>query len=134
MSQAITAATNADPVVCTSTAHGLSTGGKITVVGGTGAWAALNGGWIVTRLGADTFSLPINSTAFGTLAGTVTFTGSSGRELSRSQKRVPRKVTCAGWSRASPRAPASRRLSNRAAPAAFPMRPKRTCFASRRRR
>ena len=40
----------------------------------------------------------------------------------------------AGSSRASPRAPASGRLSNPVIPAAFPMRPRRTCFASRRRR
>ena len=37
---------------------------------------------------------------------------------------------CAGSSRVLPRALASRRLSHPGAPAAFPMRPGRTCFAS----
>ncbi len=52
----ITDATNADPIVITSTDHGLTTGTFITVedVGGN---TDANGTFIVTRLTDDTFSL-----------------------------------------------------------------------------
>jgi hypothetical protein len=43
----------------------------VSIVGGTGAWAAVNGAFIVTVISATTFSIPVNSTAFGALAGTV---------------------------------------------------------------
>lgn len=52
----ITGATNASPIAITSTAHGLQTGNvvKITGVGGN---TAANGTFVVTRTGANTFTL-----------------------------------------------------------------------------
>lgn len=52
----ITAASNAAPIVITSTAHGLSTGNTVRIEDVTGNTAA-NGDWVVTNLTADTFSL-----------------------------------------------------------------------------
>jgi hypothetical protein len=49
-------ATNATPIVITSTAHGLTTGARITVSGVNGNTAA-NGTFIVTRVDPNTFSL-----------------------------------------------------------------------------
>lgn len=52
----ITGATNATPIVITSSGHGLQTGMRVTVasVGGT---TDANGTWTITRVDADTFSL-----------------------------------------------------------------------------
>ncbi len=52
----ISAATNASPIVITSSAHGLTTGAYVTVAGVTGNSAA-NGTFVVTRVDNDTFSL-----------------------------------------------------------------------------
>lgn len=69
----ITAATNAAAVVLTVVGHGLSTGDGITISGGTGNWAAINGAWTITVTGANTFTIPIDSTTFGALTGTPVF-------------------------------------------------------------
>lgn len=53
---AVTGLSNASPIVATSVAHGLQTGNKVNLAGATGNTAA-NGNWVVTRTGADTFSL-----------------------------------------------------------------------------
>src|SRR5262245_22319796 len=60
-------ATKANPCVITSTAHGLSTGQKITIAS-VGGMTQLNGNtYTITKLSADTFSLDgINSTAYTT--------------------------------------------------------------------
>jgi hypothetical protein len=71
----VTAATNANPAALTSTAHGLTTGQKVTISGATGSWVPINGTWAVTVTGANTFTIPVDSTAFGALAGTVVFKG-----------------------------------------------------------
>ena len=52
----VTAATNATPIVVTSSAHGLTTGTRITISGVAGNTAA-NGTFVVTRVDANTFSL-----------------------------------------------------------------------------
>lgn len=52
----ITGATNATPIVITSTAHGLSTGTRVTISGVFGNTAA-NGDWQITVVDANTFSL-----------------------------------------------------------------------------
>jgi hypothetical protein len=72
----ISAATNANPVELTSTSHQFYTYSKptITISGGTGAWAAINGRWTITVTGANTFTIGVDSTAFGALAGTIVFT------------------------------------------------------------
>lgn len=67
---AITAATNANPAVLTVVGHPFVTGNQIGISGFTGSWAKANGQFPVTVTGANTFSIPINSTAFGAIAGT----------------------------------------------------------------
>lgn len=81
---AITGATAANPGVFTSTdlfAAFPSGGPKITIVGGTGNWAAANGTWIAVFATQTTFSIyppgsstPLNTTTFGAVTGTLTFT------------------------------------------------------------
>ena len=71
----ISGATNAAPIVVTSTAHKLSTGARVTITGAVGNTAA-NGTFVVTRIDADTFSLQ-GSTGNGvwTSGGTWNVTG-----------------------------------------------------------
>jgi hypothetical protein len=52
----ITNATNATPIVVTCTAHGLTTGARVTITGVTGNTSS-NGTFTVTRVDANTFSL-----------------------------------------------------------------------------
>lgn len=74
---AISAASNANPVVFTSTGHGFHVNSnarpKVLISGGTGNWTAVNGEWTATVIDANTFSIPVNSTSFGALAGSVMF-------------------------------------------------------------
>jgi hypothetical protein len=61
----ITAATNANPGVITSTAHGLTTNDQITISGVEGM-TQLNGNtYTVTVLTVNTFSIGVNTTAYG---------------------------------------------------------------------
>lgn len=78
---AITAASQTNPIVITSTAHGLTTGARVTITG-VGGNTAANGTWIITRQTADTFSLD-GSTANGayTTGGTWNVTGLYGYEI-----------------------------------------------------
>lgn len=74
----IASATNAAAVVFTvSAGHGFSyspaTRPTVTISGGTGSWTAVNGSFTATPINATTFSIPVDSSAFGALAGTVTF-------------------------------------------------------------
>ncbi|HXI85266.1 MAG TPA: hypothetical protein VNL17_14390 [Verrucomicrobiae bacterium] len=80
-SVAVSAATNASPVVLTSTGHGFALGSRpnVTIAGGTGNWTAINGTFTATVVDANTFSIPVDSTAFGALAGTITFTTTAPR-------------------------------------------------------
>lgn len=82
-SKSITAATNANPSVYTSTAHGLAAGQNAFVTGFTGSWAVENGNCVVsaTNLTANAFQCTTvngltapNATGFGALAGTPVFT------------------------------------------------------------
>lgn len=69
---AITSATNATPVVFTTTTlHGLLSGQQVTISGATAGWATANGEFEVTRVDDDSFSIPLDSTAFGALSGTL---------------------------------------------------------------
>lgn len=54
----ITGATNANPIVITSVAHGL-TSGSVVRIASVGGNTAANGLWIVTVLTADTFSIAV---------------------------------------------------------------------------
>jgi hypothetical protein len=77
----ISAATNANPVVFTSTGHGFNVNSlpAVVVSGGTGNWTAVNGSFTATIIDANTFSIPVNSTSLGTLTGTLTFTTTAPR-------------------------------------------------------
>jgi len=72
----VSAATNANPVVFTATAHQFPLGSlpKIVVSGGTGNWTAVNGTFQATVIDANTLSIAVDSTSLGALAGTVIFT------------------------------------------------------------
>lgn len=72
----ISAASNANPVSLTSTGHGFNTNSRprITISGATGNWTPINGAFTATITGANTFTIPVDSTTFGALAGTVVFT------------------------------------------------------------
>lgn len=78
---AISAASNAAAAVLTSTGHGLYASALplVTISGGTGNWAAANGTRTATIVDANTFSIPVNSTGFGALTGTLVFTTQSPR-------------------------------------------------------
>jgi hypothetical protein len=81
----ISAATNANPVVLTITAHAFdyqaltTSTPTITITGGTGSWAGINGTWTFTPTGANTGTIPVDSTAFGALAGTFVVTSRAPR-------------------------------------------------------
>jgi len=76
-SKSISAISKANPAVVTSTGHGLVIGSHpgVTITGATGTgWTAVNRLWYATVIDANTFSIPVDSTGFGTLGGTITFT------------------------------------------------------------
>ena len=72
----VASATNANPVVLTVTGgHQFPTSStfNLTFVGATGNWTPLNGVQTITVLSATTFSVPINSTSFGSLTGSLAY-------------------------------------------------------------
>lgn len=77
---AVSAASNANPVSFTATAHGFDYQSGATalpsvrITGGTGNWTAINGIWVATPTSANAFTIPVNSTAFGALTGTLVVT------------------------------------------------------------
>lgn len=76
----VSAATNANPVSFTATAHGFDYQAKATILptvcisGATGNWTPINGCWTATPTDANDFTIPVNSTAFGALTGTLVVT------------------------------------------------------------
>lgn len=77
----ISSATNANPVVFTTgAAHGLTTGERYTISGATIGWTGVNGVFVVTVLSTTTFSIPVNSTGFGALSGTLVVSGAKGMQ------------------------------------------------------
>lgn len=71
----VTSVSTASSAVVTITAHGLQDDNAVVIAGATGDWAACNGTQKITRTGADTFTIAVNSSAFsGTFNGTVTTT------------------------------------------------------------
>lgn len=83
----VTAATNANPVSFTATAHNVGDYGNlgatvtpiIKITGGTGNWTVINGTWTMTPTSADAFTIPVNSTSLGALTGTLVVTTFSPR-------------------------------------------------------
>lgn len=76
----VTAASNANPVSFTATAHGFdyqsgaTTLPAVKISGGTGNWTAINGVWVATPTSANAFTIAVNSTTFGALTGTLVVT------------------------------------------------------------
>jgi hypothetical protein len=70
----ISAATNASAAVFTTTATlNQNTRPTVIISGATGNWAPVNGTFVATPTGAHTFSIPVNSTGFSTLTGTLAY-------------------------------------------------------------
>lgn len=67
---------NANPGVVTATAHGFhaASSPQVTISGGTGNWAAVNGTWRITYVDGNSFSIPVDTTSFGAVSGTLVFT------------------------------------------------------------
>lgn len=58
--------------VITYTAHGMQAGYSVTIAGGSGDWAGINGTRLITIIDANSFSVAVNSSGYsGTFAGTV---------------------------------------------------------------
>lgn len=73
----IASATQANPVVFTvSGGHGFDANSKplVTISGGTGNWVAVNASLTATILSSTTFSVAVNSSAFGAVSGTLVYT------------------------------------------------------------
>lgn len=80
----INSATNANPVVFTvSGGTGFDINGgvrpKVVISGGTGSWTAVNGTWTATPISSTTFSIAVDSTSLGGVAGTLVFSTTSPR-------------------------------------------------------
>ncbi len=76
----ISAISKASPAVVTSVGHGFNLNSRpsVSLSGATGTgWVSgantVNGTFVATIIDADTFSIPVNTTGNGTLAGTVVF-------------------------------------------------------------
>ena len=69
----ITAATNGSPVQFTITETVPFTSGRLYLGGGTGSWAGVNTlsntYWNATQTGTHTFTIPVDSTTFGSFSG-----------------------------------------------------------------
>lgn len=71
LSKTVEDATNADPIVITSTAHGLATNDRVKIEGVRGNYSA-NGTWTITKINSDTFSLNVSlGTGLYTGGGTI---------------------------------------------------------------
>jgi hypothetical protein len=81
ISVAITAATNANPVVFTSTGHGFALGSRpfVTITGFTAGWVTANISGTATVIDANTFSMVFDSSALGAIAGSPVFSTTAPR-------------------------------------------------------
>lgn len=69
--KSVSAATNTSPVKLTVSTHGLADGDTVSFTGATGSWVPLNRSFAVTVVDADNITVPLDSSAFSTLTGTV---------------------------------------------------------------
>ncbi len=72
----------ASAVFTVSGGHGLSLYSVpvMTITGGTGLWVGVNGVYQATIIDSTTFSIPVDSTLFSTITGTVVVTTTAPRE------------------------------------------------------
>jgi len=68
---AVTSSSVADPSVITTATHTFQTGDSVTIAGHSGSTPAINSTHTITRIGATSFSIPVNVTIGGT-GGTAT--------------------------------------------------------------
>ena len=71
----VSSVTNASVAVITLSApHGITVGltNAVVISGAAGLWQPINGNWVATAISATTLSIPLNTTSFGALTGTVT--------------------------------------------------------------
>lgn len=61
--KSIVSTTNTNPIVVTVTAHGLTSGDKVSIVNHS-VQSAANGVWTATVTGANTFTIPVDGTGF----------------------------------------------------------------------
>lgn len=59
------AATNANPVVFTTVGPAPATNVSVTIKGATGNWKPINGTFVATNLGPNSFSIDVDSSGFG---------------------------------------------------------------------
>ena len=81
----IASATQANPVVFTvSGGHGFNTSSlpQVTISGGTGNWTGVNGTFTATIINSTTFSIAVDSSAYGAVTGTLVFTTRAPRTTS----------------------------------------------------
>jgi len=68
----VTSVSKASSAVVTVTAHGLDTDNIVTVTGGTGEWTGVNGAQIITKVDANSFTIPVATTGYsGSFAGSI---------------------------------------------------------------
>lgn len=93
-SRTITTITSANPAVFTSTAHGFNTAinPQVVITGGTGDWVGVNGTFVATIIDANTYSIPVDASAFASFSGSITVTVTAPR-TSRAIWSVQRVVT-----------------------------------------
>jgi hypothetical protein len=87
----VTTASNAAACVITAASHGLQNDNAVTISGFTGGWAGANGTHKITVVDANSFSVPVNSAAFGPYgaqAPTVTSTAPRTNALIWSLQRI----------------------------------------------
>lgn len=67
---------NASTAVITLASHGfdLRSTPTVTFKGATGNWLPLNTGFVATPIDANSFSIPLNTSSFGAITGTITMT------------------------------------------------------------
>ncbi|MGE0451780.1 MAG: helix-turn-helix domain-containing protein, partial [Vicinamibacterales bacterium] len=78
--KSLTSSTADDPCVITAAGHGLQTGDEIVIAGHAGTTPTINGTRVVTRIDADSFSIPVDTAggeagAGGTATATLTSLG-----------------------------------------------------------
>ena len=127
-SNLITAATNANPVQFTVPAHGLdmgrtdqnavaAVGTQVTISGGTGTWAAVNGVWSSTYVDGDHFTIPIDTSGFGPITGSLALSAAPpliGLQITGSQitTTTPAMVTIVTAANNDPNLPQNHRLQD----------------------
>lgn len=107
-----TISAGSNSVLCFLTASiPVPSGTIVTISGKTGLWAAINGSWRATQISQTMFSIPVDSTLFGSFGATGTFTtgpyGTTGTTVPSANSNVPGTLVQDGtvvWTVADPNA------------------------------